>query len=50
MNKTDNLAFWKSYNQRQVFVCSNCGLTTIKAVHTCPKCKRGMVNATEKKN
>lgn len=51
MNKTDGLAFWKKYTMTKTFVCSNCGTITIKALHTCPKCKRGMVNAeTEKKS
>ena len=47
MNKTDNLAFWKSYCQKQVFMCSNCGTMVAKVTHTCPKCKRGMVNVPE---
>ena len=48
MNKTDGLAFWKKFNQTKTFVCSNCGTITIEALHTCPKCQRGMVNAEKK--
>lgn len=49
MSKADNKAFWKSYNERRVFMCSNCGFTGTAAADTCPKCKRDMVNSAVKK-
>ena len=46
--ENNNNGFWKKYCEGKVFICSHCGLPTVKDTCSCPKCKRVMVNSSEK--